>query len=225
MPVPVRRPPSRWRAPVPRGSSPRRRASPCRRDDLIDLPFEAVVAAHEVRGEERVRRVVHLLRRALLLDHAVVEEQDPVRHRHGLALVVGDHERGELHLEDQPAQPRARLLAKLRIEVRERLVHEDHGRVVDERARDRHALLLAAGELVRDSARPGDRAKALRAPSSRGRRPRKRSPCEASVRRRRCRTRSCAARAHTTGIRGPGCGPRRECPRPRHRRTSSGRRS
>ena len=59
------------------------------------------------------------------------------------------HERRELHLDDQLAQPRTRLLAQLGVEVRERLVQQDHGRVVDERARDRDALLLAAGELVR----------------------------------------------------------------------------
>ncbi len=59
------------------------------------------------------------------------------------------HERRELQLDDQLAQPRARLLAQLRVEIRQRLVEQDHRRVVDQRARERHALLLAAGELVR----------------------------------------------------------------------------
>src|SRR5205085_5915315 len=49
------------------------------------------------------------------------------------------------------AQERARLLAQLRVEVRERLVEQDHRRVVDERPRDRDALLLSARELVRES--------------------------------------------------------------------------
>ena len=38
---------------------------------------------------------------------------------------------------------------KLRIEVRQRLVHQAHRRLVDDRAAQRHALLLAAGQLRR----------------------------------------------------------------------------
>ena len=50
---------------------------------------------------------------------------------------------------DQLAQPGARLLAQLGVEVGQRLVEQDHRRVVDQRARERDALLLAARELVR----------------------------------------------------------------------------
>src|SRR5438477_479161 len=41
----------------------------------------------------------------------------------------------------------AHLAAKLCVEVRRRLVHEAHGLLGDDRAAERHALLLAAGEL------------------------------------------------------------------------------
>jgi hypothetical protein len=41
----------------------------------------------------------------------------------------------------------ARLQAKLRIEIRERLVHQIHGRIANDGASERHALLLTAGEL------------------------------------------------------------------------------
>ncbi len=51
--------------------------------------------------------------------------------------------------DDQLAQPGARLLAQLGVEIGQRLVQQDDGRVVDERAGERDALLLAAGELVR----------------------------------------------------------------------------
>ena len=47
------------------------------------------------------------------------------------------------------SQPGARLLAQLGVEIGERLVEQDHRRLVDQRARERDALLLAAGELVR----------------------------------------------------------------------------
>ena len=45
----------------------------------------------------------------------------------------------------------ARLQPELRVEVRERLVHQVDGRVADNRARQGDALLLAAGELRRFS--------------------------------------------------------------------------
>ena len=41
------------------------------------------------------------------------------------------------------------LLAGARIEVAGRLIAQDNYRIVDQRARDRYALLLAAGELAR----------------------------------------------------------------------------
>src|SRR5712692_2201574 len=64
---------------------------------------------------------------------------DAVRHEeHGLARVTPD-------AQELVAHPGARDL----IERTEGLVHEQEGRVEDERARDRDALLHAAGELVR----------------------------------------------------------------------------
>src|SRR5207253_532732 len=50
---------------------------------------------------------------------------------------------------DQLAQPDARLFTQLRVEVRERLVEEQKLRAVDDGARERDALLLSSGELVR----------------------------------------------------------------------------
>ena len=67
------------------------------------------------------------------------------------------------------------LLAQLEVERAERLVEQEHARLVDERARERDALLLAAGELRRLAlleareldelehlARPGPRSRCLR---------------------------------------------------------------
>ena len=48
-----------------------------------------------------------------------------------------------------PLQLELHLLAQLQVERAERLVEEQHARVVDERAGERDALLLAAGELAR----------------------------------------------------------------------------
>ena len=100
--------------------------------------------------DERVRRLlVELDRRAVLLDAPAVQQDHAVGHRHRLDLVVRDvhHRDAELALQRADLLPHFR--AQLRVEVRQRLVHQAHRRLVDDRAAQRHALLLAAGELRR----------------------------------------------------------------------------
>ena len=53
------------------------------------------------------------------------------------------------HLLLERAQLLLHLLAQLEVERPERLVEQQHARAVDERAGERHALALAAGELAR----------------------------------------------------------------------------
>ena len=81
---------------------------------------------------------------ALLLDAAVAHDDDRVAHRQRLFLVVGHvHERDpDLALEGLELE--LHLLAQLEVEGAERLVEEEHGGPVDERAGERDALLLAA---------------------------------------------------------------------------------
>ena len=110
------------------------------------------------------------------------------------------------------------------VEVAGRLVGEDQGRVGDQRPGDRHALLLAAGQLRRlvvdavAEAQPLERLASPGASAPHGRRP---GRAAAS---RRSRARSSAAGGCTTGRRtrssGSGCapgrrrrGPRRACRR------------
>lgn len=59
-----------------------------------DLAVQAVVAAHKLGGEQRFWRAVHLLRRALLLNFAVVKQQDAVGYGHRFVLIVRHHQRG-----------------------------------------------------------------------------------------------------------------------------------
>ena len=69
--------------------------------------------------------------------------------RHGLLLVVRDvHERDADVLLDA-LELDLQLLAQAQVERAERLVEEQRARPVDERAGERHALLLAAGQLGR----------------------------------------------------------------------------
>src|SRR5712691_4423206 len=66
-----------------------------------------------------------------------------------LALIVCDVDRrdGKAPLQLSQLDPHA--LSQLRVEVRERLVEQEHLRAADQGAREREALLLSAGELRR----------------------------------------------------------------------------
>ncbi len=110
------------------------------------------------------------LRIAGLLEHAVPHHGDPVAHRHRLDLVVRDVDRRHAQLALHPRDLGAHLHAQARVEVRERLVHQEDPRLADDRAAHRDALALAAGELARlalraGRARPSALAGALDAPS------------------------------------------------------------
>ena len=73
-----------------------------------------------------------------------------------LFLVVRDVDEGDADLGLDPLQLDLHLLAELQVERAQRLVEQQHLRLVDERPRQRHALRLAAGELRR-LARPRSR--------------------------------------------------------------------
>ena len=117
-------------------ASPRRATGPRKRHD------EAVG-----------RALVELARGADLLDAALVQDDDAVGDVHRLLLVVGDQHGGDVDLVVQAAQPRAQLGADLGVEGAEGLVEQQHPRLDRQRARERHALALAAAELRRGSAR------------------------------------------------------------------------
>jgi hypothetical protein len=116
-----------------------------RAHELVVDPAHRAEEAHH----ERVRGlVVELARPADLLDPAVVHHRDVVGDRHRLLLVVRDQDGRDVDLVVQPAQPLAQLRADLRVERAERLVEQEHARLHRQRAGERHALALAARELV-----------------------------------------------------------------------------
>ena len=100
---------------------------------------------HELRGG----LVVDLGRRRRLLDPALVDDHDLLGDLHRLLLVVRDEDRRHVHLVVQPPQPGAQLLAHAGVQSAERLVEQQHARLDGQRARERHPLALAAGELRR----------------------------------------------------------------------------
>ena len=101
-------------------------------------------------GDELVDRlVVEHLRRVDLLQVAGVHDGDAVAHRHRLDLVVRDVDRGHAEPALQLMDLGAHLHAQLRVEVRERLVHQEGLRLAHDRAAHRDALALAARERAR----------------------------------------------------------------------------
>ena len=87
--------------------------------------------------------------RVVLLQQAAVHHRHLVGHGHRFELVVGDVDDGGVEVLVEALQLRAHLHAELGVEVGERLVHQEGARVAHQRPAERHALLLAAGELAR----------------------------------------------------------------------------
>ena len=188
-----------------------------------DGAVEQVRDAEEAGDEAGARPLVEVGGRAELLDLAVVHDRDRVGHRHRLLLVVRDVDEREPELALDALQLELHLLAELQVECAERLVEQQHLRAVHERARERDALLLPAGQLARlalvEPLEPDD-AQQLARPSLQLR---PSAPSSCAGRTRRSRRRSGAGRAHSSGR---PCSPRacraarpsRACRRPRSSR-------
>ena len=117
--------------------------------------LQQIDLADEVGDEARARALVDLGRRADLLDPALVHHGDAVAHRQRLFLVVRHEHQRDAEPPLQLLQLELHLLAQLAVERAERLVAQQHARLDHQRARERHALLLAARELAgRRSSRP-----------------------------------------------------------------------
>ena len=111
------------------------------------------MAADEA-GDEGVARVVEdFARGAGLGDAAVVHDDDQIGQRHRFLLAVG-------HVDEADAEPALKTLKFLPhlhpqegIERRQRLVQQQGAGIGDQRAGERHALLLPAGKLGRQALR------------------------------------------------------------------------
>ena len=112
-------------------------------------PRTKLVRPEEARDEAVGGLRVGLLRRVELLHAAAVHDQDAVRHDQRLALVVGDVDGGDAELALDAAELELHLLAQLAVQGGQRLVEQEQVGLEHQRAGDRHALLLAAGQLVR----------------------------------------------------------------------------
>ena len=134
----------RARAGARRRGSRTRRVPPSARPSLR---VDQVRDPEEVRHELGARALVEVGGRADLLDPAVVHHGDRVGHRHRLLLVVRDVHERDADLPLDALELDLQLLAQAQVERAERLVEQQRPRAVDERAGERDALLLAAGQL------------------------------------------------------------------------------
>ncbi len=101
------------------------------------------------RGDEHVlRQGVHLARRAHLLEHSPAHHGDPVAQRHGLRLVVRHVDRGDAEFLGELGYLGPQVVAELRVEVGERLVHQEGRGLARDGPAHRDPLALTAGELA-----------------------------------------------------------------------------
>src|SRR5579863_7409332 len=120
-----------------------------RHDAPVDeLDLGEVRLADEVRDETRSRPAVDLLSRPDLLYASFVHDRDAVGHRHRLALVMGDEHEGRPDLPLDLGELDLEPLAQLEIERSKRLIEQQDGGPVDQRASNGDTLLLAARELA-----------------------------------------------------------------------------
>ncbi|ABA49062.1 phenol hydroxylase, putative [Burkholderia pseudomallei 1710b] len=103
----------------------------------------------EARDERRRRFLVHVDGRADLFRIAAIHHDHALRERHRLDLVVRHIDARRREPRVQPLDFEAHLHAQLRIEVRQRLVEQEHRRLANDRAPHRDALPLAARQLAR----------------------------------------------------------------------------
>src|SRR5499426_3716932 len=121
--------------------------------------------ADEARDEQVLRPVVKLERRADLFHQAVMHDHDAVGERHGLDLIVGDVDGRSFQALMQFLDFGAHGDAKLGVEIRQRLVEQEHLRIAHDGAAHGDALALAAGELARIAAEQGAEAENIGGPA------------------------------------------------------------
>ncbi|KAG1254300.1 hypothetical protein G6F65_017099 [Rhizopus arrhizus] len=102
-------------------------------------------AAKEAGHEQIGRAVVQRHRRVDLLDDAVLQHHDALAQGHRFDLVMGHVDHGGAQLAVQLRDLGPHTVAQLGIQVRQRLVEQEHRRLAHQRAAQRNTLALAAG--------------------------------------------------------------------------------
>ena len=111
--------------------------------------LQQVALAEEVRDVNGTRPGVNFPRRSALLDSSAMQKYDTIGNSQSFALVVGHKEKGDAKFPLKFLEFTLHLDAQVGVERGERLIEQQNLRPVDQRARQRHALLLPSADLPR----------------------------------------------------------------------------
>ena len=121
----------------------------------MTVASSAVLSPMKAAVKRRGGAGIDALGRAVVLDPPVIHDDAMVGERHCLLLVMGDMNEGGADALLHGLELVLHLAPELEVEGAERLVEQQHGRLDDQGAGQRHALPLAAGELMRPLAADG----------------------------------------------------------------------
>ena len=128
---------------------PQREKSVVAENPARGLAAQDVRRADEAGDELGRRRFVDLGRRADLGNPPALEDGEPVAHGERLLLVVSDEDEGDSDVLLDRLELDLHLMAELQVQGAERFVEQQDLRAIDQGARQRDPLPLAAGELRR----------------------------------------------------------------------------
>src|SRR5690606_2579225 len=114
---------------------------------------EDIRLSQKVGGEMVCRLIIELRRGAELLDTSAVHQADAIRHGERFLLVMGDIEDGDAELAMNAPDFELHLFAQTLVERAQWLIHEDDAGLIDDRAGNGNALLLAARQFLREAGR------------------------------------------------------------------------
>ena len=120
----------------------------------VELPaangsLQAVYLAHKLQHKTSRRFTPYLIRCVSLFNIALTHHHYTISYFGRLFLVVGHEHAGEFQFFMQLTQPATQLFTHLRIQRAKRFIKQQNLRFYSQRARQRHALFLAAGKLCR----------------------------------------------------------------------------
>ena len=104
--------------------------------------------AQKFRHEKIPGIVIDLLGRPHLLDHAGIHHHDEIRDAHGLLLVVGDKDGGDVGFLLDSAEFLSGLQPQPGVQIGKGFVQQKNAGHLDQGSGDGHPLLLTAGELA-----------------------------------------------------------------------------
>ena len=111
-------------------------------------PGKEVGLSHKISDIPAFRCVIQFPWRANLHDPAALHHANAVRHRQRLFLIVGDQNKGDAQLTLQGQQFDLHVTAQLFVQRRHRFIQQQQLGLVDDGARQGHALLLAARHFI-----------------------------------------------------------------------------